>query len=107
MSFKSNRTFEERKRIIEMVAVFIVVFVLIGISRLESRLFVLSETLTQNPEISTTITYFALINLNVVLVLVLSFLIFRNVAKLVIERRRGVLGSRLRTKLVVSLVFLR
>ena len=32
-------------------------------------------------------------------------MIFRNIAKLVLERRRGVLGSRLRTKLVAMLVF--
>lgn len=40
-----------------------------------------------------------------ILILVLFFLLFRNFTKLVIERRRGVLGSRLRTKLVVALMF--
>ncbi|MDP8224653.1 MAG: ATP-binding protein [Candidatus Lernaella stagnicola] len=46
--------------------------------------------------------FFALINVNVILACVLLFLILRNVTKLVFERRRGVLGAKLRTRLVVA-----
>ncbi|MDR2861899.1 MAG: HAMP domain-containing protein, partial [Syntrophobacterales bacterium] len=48
----------------------------------------------------------ALININVILILFLIFLIIRNVVKLVFERRKGVLGARLRTKLVAAFVSL-
>lgn len=51
---------------------------------------------------SSNVLFFALINLNVILICVLLFLILRNVAKLLFERRRNVLGSRLRTKLIVA-----
>ena len=49
---------------------------------------------------------FGLININIILILFLVFLIIRNVVKLVFERRRGILGSRLRTKLVTAFVSL-
>ncbi|HPX56985.1 MAG TPA: ATP-binding protein [Syntrophales bacterium] len=49
---------------------------------------------------------FGLININIILILFLIFLIVRNVVKLVFERRRGILGSRLRTKLVTAFVSL-
>ena len=100
-----SRNASERKRQFEIAAMVIVTALLIGISRLETRLFELAERLAANKDFLTTVIYFSLINLNVILILVLGFLMFRNVAKLVVERRRGVLGSRLRTKLVVTLVF--
>lgn len=105
MSFFVSKSPEERKRILEFFAVFFTSLILFGLSRLETRLFSLSETLSANKEFFTTLIYFALINLNVILILFLSFLIFRNVTRLIIERRRGVIGSKLRTKLVFSLVF--
>ena len=96
---------DERKRFLEIVAMVVVTVLLVALSSLEGTLFELSERLSEHRDFFTSVVYFGLININVVLVLVLSFLIFRNVVKLVIERRRGVIGSRLRTKLVVTLVF--
>lgn len=96
---------EEKKRAIEFIAMAICTFLLIAISRLETRLFSLGQLLSENPQFFTTIIYFALINLNVILILFLSFLLFRNITKLVLERKRGVLGSALRTKLIIALVF--
>lgn len=101
----SVKTPAERRRILELSAIVVTTLVLIGLSRLETRLFDLSETLAKNQDFFTTVVYFGLINFNVILVLVLSFLLFRNVAKLVVERRRGVFGSNLRTKLVATLMF--
>ncbi|NTU59894.1 MAG: HAMP domain-containing protein, partial [Deltaproteobacteria bacterium] len=49
-----------------------------------------------------TLAVFGLINFNILLLLLLLFLILRNLAKLAFERRTGVLGSRLRTKLVLA-----
>ena len=42
--------------------------------------------------------------LNVLLVLVLVFVLFRNLIKLLVERRRGVLGSRFRSKMVFTFI---
>lgn len=79
--------------------------VLVALSRLEGNLFELSKQLASHHEFVTSVVYFGLINVNVVLVLILSFLIFRNIAKLVLERRKGIFGSSLRSRLVVALVF--
>ena len=102
---KESRSNSERKRVFEFVAMIVTTLLLVAISRLETRLFDLSESLAKNHDFVTTVIYFGTVNLNIILILLLSFLIFRNIAKLVLERRRGVLGSRLRTKLVAMLVF--
>ena len=47
-----------------------------------------------------------LFNLNLVLLLLLLFLVVRNAVKLVLDRRRRVLGSKLRTRLVLAFVTL-
>ena len=41
---------------------------------------------------------------NVILLLLLIFLVVRNVVKLLFERKRGILGAKLRTKLVIAFV---
>ena len=46
----------------------------------------------------------ALIDLNVILLVLLVFLVGRNIAKLIFERRRRIMGSHLRTRLVVAFV---
>ena len=56
--------------------------------------------------LNSNIAIFALINLNVILVLVVLFLILRYLAELIFERKSHVMGSRLRTKLVVSFLCL-
>lgn len=45
-----------------------------------------------------------LINGNIILVMVLGFLVVKNVVKLVLDRNKGLLGSRLRARLVVAFV---
>ena len=55
---------------------------------------------------SGSILVFVLININVVLLLLLLFLIVRNLVKLVFERRRDIMGAKLRTKLVLAFVTL-
>jgi two-component system nitrogen regulation sensor histidine kinase NtrY len=55
---------------------------------------------------SSNVFFFLLINLNLILLVLLIFLVTRNLVKLVFERRRGIFGSRLRTRLVVAFVSL-
>lgn len=96
---------EERKRLFELIAMILVTGAFVALSRLEGRLFDLSRDLSRHPEFLNSLVYFGLINVNVVLILILSFMLFRNIVKLVLDRRRGVIGSKLRSKLVIALVF--
>ena len=50
------------------------------------------------------LTFFLLINLNVLLLVVFVFLVGRNLVKLMLERRQRILGSHLRTRLVFAFV---
>ena len=45
-----------------------------------------------------------LINLNLILLVLLVFLVGRNIVKLLMDRRRGIMGSHLRTRLVVAFI---
>ena len=55
---------------------------------------------------SNNILIFALININVLLVLFVLFLVLRNLAELLFERRANRLGNKLKTKLIVSFLSL-
>jgi two-component system nitrogen regulation sensor histidine kinase NtrY len=70
---------------------------------LESRVFQLGAV--EFP-ISGNVLVFALINCNVLLLLLVVFLVLRNLAELIFERKKNLLGSRLRTKMVVSFMSL-
>ncbi len=56
--------------------------------------------------ISNTILMFTLININLLLLLLLLFLVFRNLVKLLYDRKRKVMGAKLRTRLVVAFISL-
>ncbi len=55
---------------------------------------------------SSSIIAFALININVILLLLLLFLTVRNLVKLLFERKKSIMGAKLRTKLVLAFVTL-
>ncbi|RKX62806.1 MAG: PAS domain-containing sensor histidine kinase [Thermodesulfobacteriota bacterium] len=55
---------------------------------------------------SSNVLIFAVINLNILLILLLGFLVVRNLVKLVFEDRKNLLGAKLRTKLVIAFVSL-
>jgi two-component system nitrogen regulation sensor histidine kinase NtrY len=52
--------------------------------------------------LSNNIAFFLLININIILLLLLIFLVARNLVKLAFERKRRTLGSRLRVRLVLA-----
>lgn len=66
----------------------------------------------QSPDISlenslgSNIVFFFIININIILLVLLVFLVVRNLLKLVFERRRRLLGSRLQSRLVLAFVAL-
>lgn len=59
-----------------------------------------------NLPISSTVLIFALININGLLLLLMLYLVLRNLVELVFERRHNILGARLRTRLVICFVSL-
>ena len=56
--------------------------------------------------VSNSILVFALININVILLLALLYLTMRNLVKLLFERKKKIMGARLRTKLVLAFITL-
>jgi two-component system nitrogen regulation sensor histidine kinase NtrY len=66
----------------------------------------------QSPDISlenslgSNIVFFFIININIILLVLLVFLVVRNLVKLVFERRRRLFGSRLQLRLVLAFVAL-
>jgi two-component system nitrogen regulation sensor histidine kinase NtrY len=56
--------------------------------------------------VSGNVLVFVIINCNVFLLLLMVFLVLRNLAQLVFERKKKILGTKLRTKLVISFVSL-
>ncbi|MHB1348266.1 MAG: sensor histidine kinase [Desulfobulbaceae bacterium] len=56
--------------------------------------------------LSSTILIFALININGLLLLLMLYLVLRNLVELIFERRHNIIGSKLRTRLVVSFISL-
>ncbi|MCW5199109.1 PAS domain-containing sensor histidine kinase, partial [Desulfobulbus sp. F3] len=59
-----------------------------------------------NLPVSSTVLIFALININGLLLLLMLYLILRNLVELLFERRNRIIGARLRTKLAAAFVSL-
>ncbi len=91
-----------RRRRREWVITLVVFLLLIVFTRFEAQLFQLTAKLP----LSNSILVLAIINLNILLIILFLFLIFRNLFKLLLERRRAVPGAKLRTKLVVTFIAL-
>jgi two-component system, NtrC family, nitrogen regulation sensor histidine kinase NtrY len=90
---------ESRKRRRELI-----IIVVVGILTIVFTLIASNYFNKYNLPLSTNIFVFGLTSINFILIVLLLFLIIRNVVKLFYEHRRGVIGSRLRTKLVAAFV---
>src|SRR3954466_1371396 len=87
---------ERQRRRRERIIVLVVTGFLIGFTAVEIHLLRLSSKL---PFVNS-IFFFGLMNLNVVLIMLMLFLVFRNAVKFILDERRGRLGTRLKTRLV-------
>lgn len=87
---------EQKRRRRERVTVGIVLTVLIILGAVEVHLLRVSSQL---PFVNS-MFFFGLMNINILLIMVLLFLVFRNAVKLILDERRGKMGSRLKTRLV-------
>ena len=87
-----------RERLVILFASVLIVFLtylLFHSSKVNNQLFIPDNILV-----------FGLININVVLLLLVAFLVVRNIVKLVFERKKNILGSKLRTRFVLAFVSL-
>lgn len=91
---------ESRKRRREVVIVFFVAALFLLLTWFEIRLFGIAQQL---PFVHS-IFFFGLVNFNIVLLLLLLFMIFRNVVKVFVERRGKLFGSSLKAKLIAAFV---
>ena len=91
---------KRRKR--ERYIIFFTSIVVIALTFLEIH----SSRISDQLPIANNILFFGILNINVILLLLIAFLTVRNVVKLVFERKKNILGSKLRTKFVVAFVSL-
>ncbi|WP_413943206.1 ATP-binding protein [Bdellovibrio sp. HCB-162] len=90
--------FKKRRR--EILLVLVVSFLFGLLTWFEIRLFATSQQL---PFVHS-IFFFGLVNFNIILLLLLLFMIFRNVVKVFVERQGRVFGSSLKAKLIAAFV---
>ncbi len=95
IAVKERSSQERRKRQREISLAVLATFVIVILTWIELRLLGVNSYL-----------FFALFNVNLILLLLVLFLVLRNVIKLFLDRRRRVLGSGLRAKLVLVFVTL-
>ncbi len=93
---------ERRKRKRELFLIIGLALFVFGITYLMLHL----PQLSNQVPIGSNIILFGIININLILLVLLIFLVIRNLVKLLFERKRKVLGTRLRTKLVAAFVSL-
>ena len=94
---------EERKRRKREVIISVVIIAVIALLTFaENRIMHFGAGIP----VSNTILMFILININLLLLILLIFLVFRNLVKLLYDRKRKVMGAKLRTRLVVAFIAL-
>lgn len=95
-----DRLVEMRKRRREVLSIFGIALLLAFLVGVEVFVFRSGQNLPS----SYVLFFIGLVNVNLILVLLLLFLIFRNVVKVFIERRGKLFGSSLKSKLLISFV---
>ena len=99
-SWLSEKERKRRKR--EFILIFVILVVVALMTFVESRIINFGADIA----VSNTVLMFILINVNLLLLVLMIYLVFRNLVKLIYDRRRNVLGSKIRTKLVIAFVSL-
>ena len=91
---------EAKKRRRERFLIVLALFLLAGFTYVE----IVFLNVGVEAPLFNSVFFFALINLNVILLLLLIFLVVRNLVKLFLERKRKTPGARLKTRLVAGFV---
>ncbi len=92
---------EARKRRRERILIAVLLVLVVAITSVEILL-----VRRGGQPVTGSLLAFGLLNINTFLLLLFTFLIFRHLSKLFLERRRRVFGSRLRTRLVLTFISL-
>jgi two-component system nitrogen regulation sensor histidine kinase NtrY len=93
---------DERRRRNELLIIGIISILIIMLTTVEMKIPQVGGMIP----VANNIIIFSLININIILILLLIFLVIRNLVKLIFERKRRVLGAKLRTKLVAAFISL-
>ncbi|MFC1880146.1 ATP-binding protein [Thermodesulfobacteriota bacterium] len=104
--FKRNkrpvRDADSKRRRREGILIVVIILVVALLTFVETRTIRFGADIP----VSNAILMFILININLLLLVLLIFLVFRNLVKLLYDRRRKVMGAKLRTRLVVAFIVL-
>jgi two-component system nitrogen regulation sensor histidine kinase NtrY len=96
----ADRVLELKKRRREILFIFAISILLAFLIGVEVFVFRSGQSLPS----SYVLFFIGLVNVNLILVLLLLFLIFRNVVKVFLERRSRIFGSSLKSKLLIAFV---
>jgi two-component system nitrogen regulation sensor histidine kinase NtrY len=91
-----KQEYQRRRR--EKIISIIIFSLIIILTAVEVHILKVSSKLP----ISSSIFFFGLMNINIILAMILLFLIFRNALKLILDEKRGKIGAKLKTRLVFS-----
>ncbi len=98
-----NKPIEDTQRKVKKKRIWWVILISIllmfGLTFLETKVVTLG---TVEFPVSGNVLMYVLINFNIILLLLIVFLVLRNLVQLIFDRKRKVLGTKLRTKLVIS-----
>jgi two-component system nitrogen regulation sensor histidine kinase NtrY len=97
---ESLRHEEAKRRKREAMVILVTTLMVIAFAFFEVQL----PDVSPEYSLGSNIAFFLLININIILLILLVFLVVRNLVKLVFERKRRILGSRLRVRLVLAFV---
>lgn len=100
--FAKLKKIDIKKRKREGLIILAIAIIIVFITYFEIHISNLSSKLP----LSNNVLVFSLININIILLTLLIFLVLRNFVKIFFELRTGVLGSKIRTKLVSAFVAL-
>ncbi|MBN1930313.1 MAG: PAS domain S-box protein [Desulfobacterales bacterium] len=93
---------EHKKRKREHILIVVIIFIVALLTLAENKLIHYGSDFP----VSNTILMFILININLLFLIFLIFLVFRNLVKLLYDRKRKVMGAKLRTRLVIAFITL-
>lgn len=89
---------EKKKRKREIIIIFLISLFFVSLTWFEIKLFSIAKQL---PFVHS-VFFFGLVNFNIILLLFLLFMIFRNLVKVFVERRNRIFGSSLKAKLTLA-----
>lgn len=93
---------DQKKRRREYILILAIIVIVVLLTIVENRTIYFGADIP----VSNTILMFILININLMLLILLIFLVFRNLVKLFYDRKKDITGAKLKTKLVVSFITL-